>query len=92
MVGPQGELNLEYGCIIATRHIHITPAQVKEFGFEGMKTIKVKLNGPKGGIIDNVYFKEDENYFFEMHIDTDDGNGHLVNQGDICTIMTENEN
>ena len=92
LIGPNGELTLEEGCIIANRHIHITPSQMKEFGFDGLTKVKIKLNGEKGGIIDNVYLKVAEASFFELHIDTDDGNGHLVNQGDICTIITDNEN
>jgi putative phosphotransacetylase len=92
IVGPLGEVNLDKGCIIANRHIHISPSQKKEFGFENFSTVKVKLNGEKGGIIDNVYLKVAEESFFEMHIDSDDGNGHLVNQGDICTIILDNEN
>jgi len=92
LVGPNGEITLEEGCIIATRHIHINPSQMQEFGFDGLTKVKVKLNGEKGGIIDNVYLKIAENSFFELHIDTDDGNGHLVNQGDICTIITDNDN
>jgi putative phosphotransacetylase len=92
LVGPNGEIVLEEGCIIATRHIHINPSQIQEFGFEGMTKVKVKLNGQKGGIIDNVYLKVAEQSFFELHIDTDDGNSHLVNQGDVCTIITDNDN
>ena len=92
LVGPNGEIMLEEGCIIATRHIHISPSQMQEFGFDGLTKVKVKLNGEKGGIIDNVYFKISEKSFFELHIDTDDGNAHLVNQGDICTIITDNDN
>ncbi len=92
LVGPNGEITLEEGCIIATRHIHINPSQMQEFGFDGLTKVKIKLNGEKGGIIDNVYLKVAEESFFELHIDTDDGNGHLVNQDDICTIITDNDN
>lgn len=92
LVGPMGEVDLDEGCIIATRHIHITPAQMNEFGFTNLTTVKVKLNGEKGGIIDNVYLKVAEDSFFELHIDTDDGNSHLVNQGDFGTIILNDEN
>ena len=92
IVGPKGEITLEEGCIIANRHIHINPFQIKEFGFEGITKVKVKINGEKGGIMDNVYLKVAEQSFFELHIDTDDGNAHLVKQGDVCTIINDNEN
>lgn len=92
LVGPMGEVDLDEGCIIATRHIHITPDQMNEFGFTGVTKVKVKLNGEKGGIIDNVYLKVDKESFFELHIDTDDANSHLVNQGDSCTIILNDQN
>ena len=87
LIGPNGEVNLEEGCIIATRHIHITPAQMKEFGFEGKETVSVKLNGEKGGIIDNVHLKVSELSYFELHLDTDDANAHLIKEGDIGEIL-----
>lgn len=87
IIGPNGSVDLSEGCIIATRHIHITPAQMKEFGFEGMKSVDVKVPGLKGGILSNVSLKVSENYAFEMHIDTDDANAHLLSSGDIVEII-----
>ena len=87
LVGPNGELNLDKGCIIATRHIHITPAQMKEFGFEGKKEVSIKLGGEKGGIIDHVHLKVSEVSYFELHLDTDDANAFLVKEGDIGEIL-----
>ena len=87
LVGPNGSIDLKEGCIIATRHIHITPREVHEFGFDGLKSVNVKLPGEKGGILYNVALKVSENYSFEMHIDTDDANAHLVSSGDIVEIL-----
>lgn len=87
LVGPNGEVNLNEGCIIATRHIHITPSQMKEFGFEGKEEVSVKLPGEKGGIIDHVHLKVSELSYFELHLDTDDANAHLIKEGDIGEIL-----
>ena len=87
LVGPKGEVNLTEGCIIATRHIHITPQQMKDFGFEGLKEVSVKLPGEKGGIIDHVHLKVSELSYFELHLDTDDANAHLIKEGDIGEIL-----
>ena len=87
LVGPMGELELKEGCIIATRHIHITNEQMKEFGFEGKQTVSVRLKGEKGGIIDNVHLKVGELSYFELHLDTDDANAHFVKEGDIGEIL-----
>ena len=87
IIGPNGTVDLEYGCIIATRHIHILPSQIKMYGLEGKEKVNVKLYGEKGGIITNVYLKVSEESFFELHLDTDDANAHLIKNGDIGEIL-----
>lgn len=87
LIGPKGEVNLDSGCIIATRHIHILPEQVKQYNLEGKETVSVRISGEKGGIIENVYLKVADESFFELHLDTDDANAHLVKNGDIAEII-----
>lgn len=87
IVGPKGQLDLDEGCIIATRHIHILPEQVKLYNLEGKDKVNVKINGEKGGIITNVYLRVSDESFFELHLDTDDANAHLVKNGDIGEII-----
>ncbi|MDO4963541.1 MAG: phosphate propanoyltransferase [bacterium] len=89
IIGPKGEINLEEGCIIATRHIHLTKKQAELYGLEGKKSVSVKLNGEKGGIINNVSLKVSRRdlAYFELHLDTDDANAHLVKSGDIGEIL-----
>lgn len=82
IIGPVGTVVLEQGCILANRHIHITPEEVKKFGLEGISKVKVKISGEKGGIMDQVYLKEAEASYYEMHIDTDDANAFLLQNGD----------
>lgn len=87
IVGPKGSVDLDYGCIIATRHIHILESQIKLYALEGKETVNVKLNGEKGGIITNVYLKVSDEAFFELHLDLDDANAHLIKNGDIGEIL-----
>ena len=87
IIGPKGELNLDEGCIIPTRHIHILPEQLKMYGLEGKDMVNVRLYGEKGGIITNVHLKVSDKSYFEMHLDTDDANAHLVKNGDIGEIL-----
>lgn len=87
IIGTKGEVKIEEGCIIAARHIHILPSQMKAYGLEDRKTVNVKLNGEKGGIITNVYLKVSEDAFFELHLDTDDANAHLIKNGAIGEII-----
>lgn len=87
IIGPKGELNLKEGCILANRHIHISPEEVKQYNLEGIKKVKVKIDGEKGGILNNVYLKILEPSLLEMHIDTDEGNAFGVKTGDELEII-----
>ena len=91
LIGPVGSIDLDEGCIIATRHIHLSFADVKKYKLENVKYVKVFVNGLKGGILNNVSLKVSDDFVFEMHIDTDDANAHLIKQGDIATIMIDSD-
>lgn len=89
LIGPKGTVDLEYGCIIADRHIHITKEQMEFYELQGKEKVNILLPGEKGGIIFNVNLKVSDKSFFELHLDTDDANAHLINQGDIAEIIEE---
>ncbi len=88
IIGPHGEVTKE-AAIIAARHIHVDKNIRKEHNLEGIKKVSVKILGEKGGIIENVYLKDSDIAYFELHLDTDDGNAHLLNQGDEVEIILE---
>ena len=87
IIGPKGILNLNEGCIIADRHIHITPKEAQEFGLMGINEVSLKVDGIKGGILEHVHLKVSEKAYFEVHLDTDDANAHLIKDGDILEII-----
>ncbi len=87
IVGPCGEVHLNEGCIIASRHIHLTNKDVLEYGLQGIEKVSIKILGEKGGTLDNVSLKVNDNYAFELHLDTDDANAHLIKQGDSGIII-----
>lgn len=87
IVGPNGVVEIEEGCIIPTRHIHILPSQVEMYELEGKDMVNVKIDGEKGGILSNVHLKVSDDAFFELHLDTDDANAHLIKNGDIGEIL-----
>lgn len=87
LVGNNKEIKLDEGCILATRHIHILPEQVKQYNLDPSKKYCVRLSGEKGGIIENVSLKVSDKSYFELHIDTDDANAHLIKNGDIGEIL-----
>lgn len=85
LIGPKGELKLEYGCIIANRHVHITPKQKELYGLED--NIDIYVNKGKETILKNVHLRVSEESYFELHLDTDDANGCNLKNGDIVEII-----
>lgn len=88
LVGPNGVLRLDEGCILATRHIHITKEERIKYGL-AEDTVRVKIATEKGGILENVHIKELDPSTFELHLDLDDANAHLLSQGDEVEIIGE---
>lgn len=86
IIGPNGELK-KNAAIIADRHIHVDKRIREEHGLVGVDKVSVKINGEKGGIINNVFLKDSDEAFFELHLDTDDANAFMLNQNDEVEIL-----
>lgn len=81
------ELYKPHGCIIATRHLHLSPDDAVNYGLNSNQIVRVKLDTEKGGILDNVHIKVKDSYVFNFHIDVDDANAHLVKTDDEGEII-----
>lgn len=91
LVNGEKIVDLKEGCIIANRHIHISPKEMKEYGLENIERVKLKIDGEKGGILENVSIRVDDNSKFELHLDTDDSNAFNVKTGDEIEIIEMEE-
>lgn len=78
LVGPAGIVELEQGCILANRHIHLSPKEAEELHLINEDIVKVEIPGEKGGILYNVHCKIKDSYKKEMHLDVDDANAFLL--------------
>lgn len=87
IVGPEGQIEIKSGVIVADRHIHMSPDDAMDFMVGDGEKVRVMVSGPKGGIMDNVTVRVSENYRLDMHIDTDDANAFLIKQGDMLKIV-----
>ena len=86
IVGPMGTITRN-AAIVAARHIHVDKKIRVEHDLVGIDKVSVKIPGEKGGIIDNVWLKDSEEAFFELHLDTDDANAFLLKQNDEVEII-----
>jgi putative phosphotransacetylase len=87
IVGPKGEVEIKEGVIVAARHIHMNTNEAKEFGVKDQDIVKVKVNGFRGLVYDNVLVRSGEGYKLEMHVDMEEGNAAGVKNGDLVEII-----
>lgn len=83
LVGSKGKVELNSGVIVAQRHLHISPKQAEEFGLKHLDNIKIRTNGMRGLIFDNVVVRSREGKDeLAVHLDTDEANAAGVKHGD----------
>lgn len=87
LVGPRGILTLDKGCIVAERHIHMTPIDGLNYDVTDGEKVSVKIKGHRGGIMDNVVVRIREDYNLDMHIDVDEANAFGISNGDMVEIV-----
>ncbi|MFA9465576.1 MAG: phosphate propanoyltransferase [Velocimicrobium sp.] len=87
LVGPEGEVTVDAGVIVAERHIHMSLEDAKWFGVTQGQQVKIDVLGPKAGIMEKVTVRIDKNYRLDLHIDTDDANAFLIRQGEKLRLI-----
>ena len=90
IVGPKGILQLKEGCIIANRHIHMSPADAAKFGVHDGEYINVDaFSGTKRTRWYDVQIRVSNQFRLEMHIDTDDANAVGFKNGSTVTVVKD---
>ena len=87
VVGPRGVVYLDEGCIIAMRHIHMSPSDAAAAGVADGDIVSVKADNERGTVFNQVKIRVDESFTLEMHIDTDEANASRIKTGDKVTIV-----
>jgi len=87
VIGPAGQLDLKEGCIIAKRHIHFSTKDAEIFQVKNGEILKVKTEGERGLIFDNVVARVREDMALEFHIDTDEANAAGIKNGDKVFLL-----
>lgn len=82
IVGPKGIVQLSEGCIIANRHIHMSPSDAARFDVSDGDRIDVDVvSGTKKTRWFDVQIRVNEQFRLEMHVDTDDANAVGIKNG-----------
>lgn len=81
MIGPAEEVDLKQGRIVAKRHIHISIDDAENFGVINGQIVKVKTNGERSLIFDEVVIRVSDSYALDMHINVEEANATGLKQG-----------
>ena len=87
LVGPEGEVELDHGVIVAQRHVHLNPQQAVEAGVKDKDVVCLKIDGERGLIFDNVIVRSGEKHEKEVHLDTDEGNAAGCGPDSVAEII-----
>ena len=83
------KVDLTSGVIIAQRHIHMTPADAELLNLKNGEVVKVKVDGPRRLIFDEVVIRVSEKFATKMHIDFDEANACAYHKGMRGLIIKE---
>lgn len=79
IVGPKGTVQIPEGLIIAQRHIHMLPEDAEHYGVHDGQMVSIEIDGPRGGIYNNVAIRVSNKSALELHIDMEEANAMNVN-------------
>ncbi len=74
LVGPAGSAEVKEGVIVAARHLHLSSEQAALFGLKDGQVVKLRSEGERAVIFDQVVVRAGKGHDMEVHIDTDEAN------------------
>ena len=81
VVGPKGTIYLKEGCIVAKRHIHMSPKDAAQTNLKDGDVVSVIVDNERGTTFNHVQIRVDEKFTLEMHIDADEANAAGIGAG-----------
>ncbi len=79
--GLQGSCDIPKGVILALRHIHMAPEDALSFGLRDKDIVRVRVEGKRTLIFEDVLVRVDPSYRLSMHVDTDEANAANITTG-----------
>lgn len=86
LVGANGAVLLDHGCIIPRCHIHLLQSEAENLQLKEGDRVNVLIFGKKTVCYHDVLIRTMEKGLTEFHIDTDEANAAYVENGDVGLI------
>ncbi|HBV88917.1 MAG TPA: cobalamin adenosyltransferase [Desulfosporosinus sp.] len=78
IIGPQGSVAIEAGVMVASRHIHLHTNDAKEWSLKEGDRVRVKLQGQRPMVLEDVLIRVSDQYQKELHLDLDEANAAFI--------------
>lgn len=86
--GPAGQLTIPQGVIVPARHLHLSPLQAASYGLKDGQAVRLRVDGQRAGLLEQVICRVGEGHDLEVHLDTDEANALCVADGDLLELVT----
>lgn len=87
LVGPAGEVVLDKGVIVASRHIHMNSADGEALGLKDKDIVSVRVGDDRSVVLENVLVRVHDSFALDMHIDIEEGNAAGIKGGELGEII-----
>lgn len=87
LVGPNGQVEMQNGVIVAKRHIHMSPQDAKNFGVTDGQEVSLKTYTGRQLIFENVPVRVRPDFATFAHLDYDEANACGMKDGDLGRIL-----
>ena len=75
LIGPEGEVEIAQGVMVAKRHVHLDPETAEKFGITDKRIVSVKVGANERNVIfGDVVARVSSSYAPAVHLDTDEAN------------------
>ena len=87
IVGPKGVVTARESAIVAKAHVHMTPADAREYGVHDGEHVGIRLGTERAITLNDVIVRVRENYALAVHIDFDEANAAQVSGSHITGLL-----
>ncbi|MCF7928792.1 MAG: phosphate propanoyltransferase [Spirochaetales bacterium] len=87
--GPAGKVEIKKGVIAALRHVHMHTSDAKRFEVADGDYVRVRVDGRRAVVFENVLVRADEQGALEMHVDVEEGNAAGIENYQRAELLTE---
>ena len=87
LVGPAGEVVVDHGVIVASRHVHMHTSDGEKLGYKDKDMVSIRVGGERSVVFENVLVRVHETFALDMHIDIEEGNAAGLKGGEPGEII-----